>query len=808
MKLAKAIVSLFITLGLIYSMNQRMGSVPPPGKFLDPFSGFWQNAEKPADGGELSVPGLKEAVTVVYDDRGVPHIFAQNDQDLYFAQGYVTATDRLWQMEFQTQAAAGRISELVGEAGIEFDRFHRRLGMVHGARNTLAAMQSDSLSRSAVMAYSDGVNAYIKALDRRSLPLEYKLLDYKPEPWSPLKVALMVKNLANTLTGSSSDLEMTNTLKVIGPDLMDKLFPKSAPYTNPVIPEGTEWDFEPLQARGPDTVFTPRILKNGFHIEHNPGIGSNNWAVDGSKTRSGHPMLANDPHLNLTLPSIWYEAQLSSPTINVYGATLPGAPGVIIGFNEHISWGVTNTGADVMDIYEIEFQDESRERYLHDGQWKQTRMEAEEIKVRGGETVPDTIVYTHHGPVTLQKGEEAFVDLTAPEHAIRWIAHDESNEVLAFLKINRAENYGDFVEGLRHHYAPAQTYAYADTDGNIALWSNGRFPLRWDGQGDYISDGRDPLYDWQGWVPHEHNPHEKNPARGYVSSANQKQVGSDYPYYLGWMFAPNERAIRLDELLDGATGMDKGYMQQMQNDNLSLHARTLLPFLLERMDNRRLSGHQHRLFCALGEWDYQMMPESKAATVFHFWWEELYDSVWQAIYKNNDSRFIKYPDRDHTVYLMVTEPDSGLFQLERDGYTVTLDDLIYESFIRVEEDLLQRHGRLGEAWQWGHAQGVNISHLAGIPGLDSGKLFAGGDDGVLNATRRGNNGPSWRMVVDMGDPVRGYGVYPGGQSGNPGSRHYDQFIDHWVNGRLYELLFLTSPGQEVESDLYRLTLKP
>lgn len=807
MKLIKAVVSLFFTLGLIFMLNQRMGSVPPLGKFLDPFGGFWQNAERSIPGGEhdLSLPGLQESVTVVFDDRGVPHIFAQNDHDLYMAQGYITARDRLWQMEFQTQAAAGRISELVGEDAVEYDRFQRRLGMMHGAENVVKVMQADSRSREAVNAYSDGVNAYVNSLNRRNLPVEYKILDYEPESWSPLKTGLLVMNLTNTLTGSSDDLEMTNTLSVLGPELTGRLFPKYAPYTHPVIPENTEWDFEPKQAKKPEPGFIPRVMKNGFHIEPNPGIGSNNWAVDGSKTKSGKPMLANDPHLNLTLPSLWYEVQLHTPEGNVYGGSLPGAPSVILGFNEYITWGTTNTGADVMDIYEIEFQDESRERYFHDGQWKQTRMEIEEIKVRGGESVPDTIVYTHHGPITLKEGEEPFRDLTAPEHAVRWLGHDGSNVLLTFLKLNRAKNYNDFTDAIKHHHVPAQTYAYADIEGNIAIWSNGLFPLRWPGQGDFISDGRDPLYDWQGWVPHEQNPHLKNPETGFVSSANQPQTGPGYPYYLGWMFAPNERGIRLNELLEPATGIDKDFMRQMQNDNLNVHARSILPFILERMDEGNLNDHQHSLFAELREWDFLMTPESKAATVFHFWWRELYDSIWKSVYGNHKN-FVKYPRRDHTVYLMITEPDSDLFIHQNNGYTSTLNDFIKDSFIHTESDLVQKYGELGDDWEWGRAQGARIRHLAEIPGFDSGHLLAGGDDGVLNATRRGNNGPSWRMVVDLDTPVRGYGIYPGGQSGNPGSRQYDQFVDGWVSGELNELLFLQSPGEAGESIVYTLKL--
>ncbi|MEX2396687.1 MAG: penicillin acylase family protein, partial [Balneolales bacterium] len=456
-------------------------------------------------------------------------------------------------------------------------------------------------------------------------------------------------------------------------------------------------------------------------------------------------------------------------------------------------------------IYEIEFQSESKEKYLHDGEWKQAYSEIEEIKVRDGESVLDTIIYTHHGPITLKEGEEPFQDFTPPEHAIRWLAHDESNEILTFLKINRARNYQEFVDGIKHHEVPAQTYAYADVGGNIALWSNGLFPLKWHGQGDFINDGRDPLYDWQGWIPHEQNPHHENPASGYVGSANQPQVGPDYPYYLGRHFSPNERAIRLDELLNEASGIDKEYMRQMQNDNLNVHARTILPFLLERIDKGSLDNHQQEIISELNVWDYKMDPESRSATVFHFWWRELYRSMWETLYGNQEN-VLKYPARDHTVYLMISEPDSELFTHESNGYTLSLNDFIKDSFVYVEGDLVQEHGEFGDSWNWGQAQGANIGHVASIPGFDSGHLLTGGDDGVLNAVRRGDNGPSWRMVVDLDQTVQGYGIYPGGQSGNPGSKHYDQFVDDWVEGELYELLFLESPDEKHPSIRYSLTM--
>ncbi|MDB5242191.1 MAG: penicillin acylase family protein, partial [Spirosoma sp.] len=334
MSYAKAFLFSFLTLILIYALSRPWGSVPAFGPLLSPFTGFWQNAEGKANPDtEIDLDGTKASVTVLFDDQAVPHVFAQNDYDIYFAQGYLTARDRLWQMEFQTHAAAGRLAELVGERALPLDRFNREIGMVYGAEQALKAMTGDSRSKQIVEAYTAGVNAWISRLRPAHYPIEYKLLGYAPEPWTPLKCALLLKAMTSTLASGADDLQMSNVRRLFGAAVTNDLFPDYPDHEDPIIPPGTKWDFKPLRIPiPPDSLTDSKPLALNWP-DRDAAIGSNNWAVGAQKSATGYPILANDPHLTLSLPSIWYQIQLVSPTMNACGASLPGSPSVIIGFN-------------------------------------------------------------------------------------------------------------------------------------------------------------------------------------------------------------------------------------------------------------------------------------------------------------------------------------------------------------------------------------------------------------------------------------------------------------------------------------------
>lgn len=803
MKLLLALVSVGISLALVIALNTSFGIAPPVGKFLSPFVGFWQNAETKdtPQATEIPVSGVQAEVKVLYDENRVPHIFAQNNYDVYFAQGFVTAKDRLWHMEFQTHAAAGRISEIIGARTLEMDRFQRRMGMVYGAQQSLKAMLADPRSREMLEAFTAGINAYIGQLKPKDYPLEYKLLNYAPEPWTPLKCALLLKLMAYDLAGRSDDLRMTNILRKYGPSITKNLFPDYPFREDPIVPSGTPLDFKPLPIPPEPASFIASQTEKKIENEPNPELGSNNWAVSGAKSTTGYPLLANDPHLELNLPSIWYQIQLVTPDMNVYGVSLPGAPNVIIGFNERVSWGVTNVDADVMDWYELKFKNSAQQEYWHANQWKSIRKVTEEIKIKGAPSVFDTVSYTHHGPIVYDQAEQVFNKQSPVKHAMRWVAHEQSNEILAFYLLNRAKNYTDYRQALTHYTAPAQNFIYADVADTIAIWPNGKFPLKWHNQGKFILDGSDPAYDWQGWIPQAHNPHVVNPPRGFVSSANQFSADPKrYPYYLNWQFSPAQRGIRINQRLAQMQKVSVDSMRQLQNDNLNLHAQTILPAMLTAVQNDKLNKTQQQALQILTSWNFFNNATEIGPSIFQEWWPALDQAIWEDEFGNSSNMQLRYPSRDRTMQLILTEPQARWFDNSNTPEKETLTQLVTTTFQATVDSLQHRYGPVSSKWQWAQVKSTDILHLAKLPGFGRNDLLIGGGAGIVNATGA-RHGPSWRMVIALGPEVQGYGVYPGGQSGNPGSFYYDNLIETWRQGKLFKLKYLKNAAEPAAKEM-------
>ncbi|MCC2545976.1 penicillin acylase family protein [Hymenobacter sp. BT175] len=795
----KALLALVACVSLTWALNSRLGVAPPLGKFLSPFRGFWTNSETPTSFPEqhrLDLPGLQQPVQVRFDERHVPHIFAQNNQDLYFAQGYLTARDRLWQMEFQTHVAAGRLSEIVGGERLETDRYFRRIGMVYGAKRSLAVMMADPTTRTVLESYSAGVNAYINSLTPQTLPFEYKLLGYAPEPWQPLKCSLLLKLMAFDLSGrSNDDLRMSNILGKYGPAVVKDLFPDLPTREDPIVPTGTPLDFKPLSVPATPKSFGAAMTAKMPARDADPELGSNNFAVSGTRSATGYPILANDPHLQLNLPSIWYQVQLSAPGVNVYGVTIPGAPLVIIGFNEQAAWGVTNVGGDVLDWYQIRFRDARQQEYWHDGRWKLVRRVVERIKVRGQADKVDTVLYTHHGPVVYDRDEKPFTAQTPIRHAMRWTAHDGMNEMMTFYRLNRARNYADYTAALQFYGSPAQNFIFASQQNDIALWPNGRFPLKWRNQGKFILDGTDPAYDWQGWIPQAHNPHVKNPARGFVSSANQSSAGPDYPYYLGWSYASYERGHRINERLASMTQATPDSLRHLQNDNLNLNARLMLPRMLALLPADKLNEAQRQAYAELQRWNYVHDAGAIGPSIFDLWYSRLVKALWDDDFGPKTGVEMRYPGRDRTNTLVLQQPASPWIDNRTTPAHETLPDLVLQSFQLATDSLQRKFGALGPDWRWANQKSTDILHLAQLKGFGSLDLDVGGGAGIVNAISE-RNGPSWRMVVALGPQPKAYGVFPGGQSGNPGSAYYTDMIETWRTGTLDELVFLRSADEK------------
>lgn len=789
-------VTLLLLAGLFTLWSVPLGPLPPIGSFFHPGQGFWANAEIRAVRGEirLSSDHLREPVDIFFDERGVPHIFAQNDHDLYFAQGYVTARDRLFQMELQIRAAGGYLSEWLGEGLLEYDLHQRRLGMVYGAEQATEAIMNDEKVRGVIEAYSKGVNTWIESLRYETYPLEYKILDAAPEKWRPENSALLLKYMTQMLAGRSDDVRTSNTIARFGEEFADTFLSRRSELMDPIIPPGTVWEFDANPPDRPEEHFLPAYTEEIEPWQPHPLNGSNNWVVDGSRTADGFPILSNDMHLGMTLPSIWYEAQLHTPESNVYGVTLQGAPTVIVGFNDHIAWGSTNTGADVMDWYEITFRDDDRTEYLHDGEWLPVKKRVESIQIKGAETVTDTVRYTHHGPVYQTQSESDPSETIHRDFALRWIAHRPSNELLAFYRLNRAESYDDFRHALSEFQSPAQNINFASVDGNIAMQTAGLLPKKWEYQGRAIGDGSDSQYDWHGYIPFEENPHALNPERGFLSAANQYPADLDYPYYLGDFFAPFERGRRINELLREMENITTKDFRDMLMDTFSYHAAYVLPAMIESLDATDFSPRKQELLNRLAEWNYMNDGDAVEPSLFHTWWEWLSASVWDNKFESEYP--MRRPQRDVTADLIVNHPDSEWLNDLSTEETETLSDLARKSFILAIEELESRYGDDSGEWLWGVVNQTDLNHVGQIQGLGASEIFTGGGRESINAIY-GSHGPSWRMVVELNpEGVRGHGIYPGGQTGNPGSPTYEEFIEPWRTGQLFELLFLRDKPED------------
>ncbi|WP_419701384.1 penicillin acylase family protein [Mucilaginibacter sp. NFX135] len=798
MKFTKAFLSIAFTLVLIWALQHKFGPVPPFGDFLSPADGFWQNAESKniLSTTHLMLPGLTDKVTIKYDENRIPHIFADNEHDLYYAQGYITATERLWQMDIQTRQAAGRLAEVLGPQLLEVDRYHRRMGMVYGAEKTLKAMMSEPAVRQMILAYTDGINAYIHRLHPRQYPIEFKLLDYAPEDWKPINCAFLLKLMSETLAGGSNEFAMTNILKRFGAKTTNDLFPDYPMHEDPIIPVGTKWDFKPLPIPKPSANFMALMNDSVKSVIKEEGIGSNNWAVSGSKTANGYPILANDPHLNLTFPSIWYQIQLSAPSVNVYGVSLPGSPAVILGFNNNISWGITNVDADVLDWYQVKFRDNKKEEYWYNNQWNKTNRRVEVINIRGQQPLYDTVIYTHHGPVVYEdktKKTSDSYDFAPVGAALRWIAHDESDELMTMYILNKGKNYADYRKALTYFNAPASNFVFASKDNDIAITPNGKYPLKYRDQGKFILDGTDPADDWHGWIPFEQDPTVKNPPRGFVSSANQSSTDSTYPYYINWSFAQYERGKRINDRLTIMQKATVDSMRILQTDTYSIRAQDILPAMLKYVDASKLDQTQSEALSMIKSWNKDFSINSTGASIFNAWWIKMYKMIWSDDFAAKDLQE-NYPSVDRTEQLLLKEPNSKWFDDIRTPTKETRTDIVTLAFKTAINDLTHEYGKPGEKWQWGSVKKMEIKHLTRQEAFSSGNFATGGTGSTINALNNGH-GPSWRMVVQMGPTVKGYGILPGGESGNPGSFFYDDMLKTWQKGQLKELLFLQSPDE-------------
>ena len=773
--------------------------VPALGRFFSPTEGFWRNtppaASARAGERELSIDHPLATGDVFFDGRGVPHIFAPDVASASFLQGYLHAADRMWQMDVSTRATEGRLSEVLGDRMLARDRTQIRRGFRYAARaeaDTIAAHFPEELA--ALEAYAAGFNAYADQLAPEDYPVEYKLLDHAPIRWSPYRTALLMKGMSQSLSGRYNDAAADKTRSELGPERFEALFPGRFPGDSPIVPDDGRYKNKGKVAqRGPEPPVAPASPPLSFLndpeppadvtqpytlMPPHPGNGSNNWAVSGARSNTGHPLLASDPHLALTLPSIWYEAQIVLPGVNARGVGLPGAPGIIIGFNDHVAYGETNVGHDVTDWFRITWTDTTRTTYLLDGQPTAARIAVDTLFVKGADPIIVRTPWTVFGPVPYTEGPYA-------DHAMRYLAHDAPGAdkrpgTLAgtFLGLTKARTYDDYLDALRGYIDPAQNFVYANKNGDIAIRPNGGFPLRGGYSGRFTAPGDRGANNWRGYVPFGERPEHKNPARGYVSSANQTTTGPNYPYpYVGGFDEYRGRFI--NRRLGKERTMNQRKMKELQLDSHSLLAEELTPILIARINRGALTDEGRKLLRLISEWDYNFTGESRAATAFEQWRAKVYELTFDEFPR--DSGYLR-PEVWKWNNLLREAPTDKVFDvIATTDFRETASTLTQRAFDEILEAL---DG--GEPAAWYEHRNTHVRHLGAIPGFGSELITTAGVSSSPRALSSGH-GASWRMVVELGPEPRAWGTLPGGASGNPASPFYDVNLDDWANGRYHEL---------------------
>jgi len=755
------------------------------------------SAPWPKTNGELSLPGLHDTVTILRDQRGVPHIYASNSHDLFMAQGFVHAQDRFWQMEFWRRIGAGRLSELFGESQVDTDRFLRTMGIVPAADATWDAL--DEETQAALQAYADGVNSYISQ-NKNNLPLEFKVLGltgvkFTPEPWTPINTITWTTMMSFDLGGNyKSELRRAQLLDRYGKTWMRELTDLDYSDSPTIVPAGIAWDKLGLDA-------AMASLPKNLLVSGGDGVGSNNWVVAGSHTDTGMPLLANDPHLSMQMPSIWYENGLHCQPVgpdcpyDVVGFSFASAPGVVIGHNQRIAWGVTNVGPDVQDLYVERINPDNPNQYDVNGHWQDMAVRQETISIAGKDkplVIP--VRSTRHGPIIndVAFGTNSDWAYGWQPLALQWTALGVNRIPQSILGINRASNWSSFREALHYWDAPSQNFVYADMDGNIGYQMPGIIPIRAQGDGSLPVPGWNDDYSWTGFIPFEELPTAFNPPQGYLITANNRVAGPDYPYFISKKWAPGYRAQRIADLITSKDKLSISDFKQIHGDNANLFARDIIPALAEvPLKRSEVAAMRDKLL----RWDTQQNPDSSEAVFF----EDFYYHLTPAIYKDELADMAPDPTSSTKQMIdgLIKQPDSHWWDNVQTPELETQNDILAQAMNEAYDDLAKRLGKDDGKWRWGALHTVTFRNQtlgkSGVGVIESifnrGPFETGGGNAIINATSWGGEEPnpfevvwlpSMRMIVDISDLSRSLTINTTGQSGHPYNKHYDDQSASWA----------------------------
>ncbi|MHA1650108.1 MAG: penicillin acylase family protein [Candidatus Helarchaeota archaeon] len=823
----KEIIAAAGTIGFVVILTISFGVLPALGNFLNPF-GIW-TVPNNAEYHDMTIKDacLNGTVTVYFDEYGVPHIFATTDHDLFFALGYLHASNRFFEMDIFRRVPAGRMAELLGESWINTDKYFRILGFHRAAQEVVEYMRDNQTDMyNLLQAYADGVNKYISTLSPVKIPLEYKLLGTMPEPWSPFDTIVFKYLQSWDLSGNLADLDFTLLQEKLPPAVFKELYPNYTlgmePFQEPIIQEYTTLQEENVLV---STIKAIKALEETrIHIlgDLRADLGSNNWAVNGSKSVSGNPLLAGDPHLGFQQPSLWYEVHMvSDEGYNCTGVTFPAAPVILIGHNDHIAWSLTNVGGDShVDFYEEML---NGTHYYFNGSWHPLKTYEEVIQVKGGPSVTFTVRETIHGPLITD--HDLVVNLTkkgfpACNISLKWTGTNVdlngnfSNEMVALYKMNKATNFAEFNKGLRY-FGAMQNVVYADDSGTIAMTVTGPFPIRKQGvtgvangrlKGNVIQNGTGVGEEWAGFIPFNELPREINPSRCWVSSANQPSINGSYPYYIGEnTFDRGYRARRINSLLQSKAKFTIDDFKTFQLDIYDFSASQFLPILLDVWNySVNVQGKTYDPLVAdamneLFKWNqsdqrYLFNKSWIAPTIYDQWIRTFEQDTWDEFSAWGASG-LRLPPVGILENLTKFQPDSRWFDDNSTAGTIEgRNYTMLKSFNETVAYLQANYGSI-ENWVWGNHHQIYVEHLMGMEALSSPRIPIDGRSGTLN-NQWETGGPSMRLVIDLGDAStsdRSYLIYPGGENSNPVSSHYWDLFYLYVANQYHNVYRSTIP---------------
>ncbi len=749
--------------------------------------------------GTLNVRGLQQIVRVQRDRWGVAHICAQNEHDLFFAQGFVVAQDRLFQMELWKRSGQGRLAEIFGPGAVKRD-VNARLLRYHGDMNAEYKSYAPD-TKEILEAFTSGINAYIEGIQKPGgigLPLEFQLAGFKAEPWKPEDC--LNRMAAYSVTGNGvSELHNAELVALLGAEKAAELLDLDPPVKLDPAPG--------IDLSG----LSPALLENlvgsdvPLHFPETPTQGSNNWTVSGSLTATGKPFLANDPHRVTAEPSLRYIVHLVAPGWNVIGAGEPGLPGVAVGHNEKIAWGFTIFGLDQQDLYLAQLNPDDPDQYKTEGGWERMEVKTETIGVRGGAPVLVKLKFTRHGPVLWEDRKRAL--------ALHWVGAEPGTAgYLGSLALDRAGNWQEFEQAMPRWKVPSENIVYADHDGNIGEHSTGLAPLRknWTGLLPVPESGG---YEWSGFVPNGDLPHSYNPASGFVATANHKMIPENYGYQVGFQWASSERFLRISEVLSGAAksahNLTLDDMENLQNDVVSLPARELQGLLKQAVGSAPSAGVKLLL-----DWDCAVTRDSTAATLYEFWVAELHDAVSKLFIPAEAQKIAGRLSLPKSIKEL-SGPRPAVFG-QNPG--AARDALLLKTLQAAEQRLSAKLGPDPKNWAWGELHRVWFVHpLGGVTPsaktiFDRGPIARPGDGSTVNATYFGGGsfdqlaGASYREIFDLSDWDNAVSINVPGQSGQPGSLHYDDLLQLWSHGQYFPLRYTRQSVDRETTDV--LELKP